>query len=158
MAIRPAAASSSALRKRALLAGYRSGLEETVAAALTARGIGFSYEAHTLRYEIPARVARYSPDFVLDNGIVIETKGIWDSDDRKKIALVREQFPKLDLRLVFTNPNAKIAKGSLTTYASICTKLGIPYAAKAIPAAWLEEAPNAESLALLAHFRKEPKP
>ena len=115
---------SSALRKAALAKGFRSGLEDKVSASLLARGVtNFTYEKHTLRYTIPARVTRYTADFVLANGIVVETKGLWDSTDRKKIGLVREQFPDLDLRLVFSNPNAKITKGSKTSYADICTKL-----------------------------------
>ncbi len=33
------------------------------------------YEGYTLRYTVPAKVGRYTPDFLLPNGIVIETKG-----------------------------------------------------------------------------------
>jgi hypothetical protein len=144
---------ASAVRKRALANGYRSGLEDTVASSLTARGHTYAYEKHVLRYDIPARTARYTPDFVLSNGMVIETKGLWDSDDRKKIALVLEQHPDIDLRIVFSNPNAKISKTSKTSYADVCTKLGIPFAAKDIPSAWLETPLNAASLAAIEKLK-----
>lgn len=144
----------SAVRARALAKGYRSGLEDTVAGSLTARGMSFEYEKYTIPYDVPARTARYTPDLVLENGIVVETKGLWDAQDRKKIALVREQYPLLDLRLVFTNARAKISKVSQTTYAMVCEKLGILFATKDIPSAWLLEPPNRASLAVLESLRK----
>ncbi len=140
---------TSAARARAIKAGYRSGLEDNISKSLQRRGCDFDYEQHTLRYNVPSRISRYTPDFVLPNGIVVESKGLWDAEDRKKIALVREQFPRLDLRMVFSNPNAKITKASKTTYSMVCAKLGIPCAAKDIPSSWLEEPPNGASLALL---------
>jgi hypothetical protein len=142
-------------RSRALAAGYRSGLEETLAETLTRLGVEFTYECHTLRYVVPEKPARYTPDFVLPNGIVVETKGRWVTADRQKIALVRKQHPDIDLRIVFSNPRAKITKVSKTSYADVCDKLGIQYAAKTVPAAWLNEPPNEASIAALAAFLKD---
>jgi hypothetical protein len=146
----------SALRQRAIANGYRSGLEDAVSTSLHKRGCkDFDYEQHTLRYTIPSRVARYTPDFVLPNGIVVETKGWWwPADDRKKIALVVQDWPSLDLRIVFSNPQTPISKGSKTTYAMVCEKFGIPFAKGDIPLSWLEEPPNGASLALLENMRK----
>ena len=145
----------SKVRAAALALGFRSGLEERVADSLRFREIeGFTYEQHTVPYTVPARVSRYTPDFVLPNGIVVETKGRWVTEDRQKIALVRGQYPDLDLRIVFQNPNAKISKASKTSYADICVKLGIPFAPKDIPTSWLKEPPNWESLAILERLRK----
>lgn len=145
---------TSALRRRALAAGYRSGLEEAVSASLRQRGVTASYESHTLRYTVPARKARYTPDFVLPNGIVVETKGRWLAADRQKIALVIAQHPGLELRMVFDNPRQKITKVSKTTYAMICDKLGLKYATRDIPTSWLEEPSHAASLAILKDILK----
>ena len=141
-------------RQRAVAAGYRSGLEEKVAASLRARGAAFTYEQHVIRYDVPSRQARYTPDTVLANGIVVETKGRWVAEDRKKLKLVREQHPLLDLRIVFSRSSTRISKTSATTYAKIAATLGIPYADGDIPQAWLDEPVNEASLALIERFRK----
>lgn len=80
---------------------------------------------------------------MLPNGIIIETKGQFETADRKKHKLIREQFPDLDIRFVFSNPHAKIGKKSKTTYAMWCDRLGIPWASKRIPEEWLSEKPKA---------------
>lgn len=145
----------SSVRARALAAGYRSGLEEKVADSLLRRGCtSFTYESHVIPYIVPARNARYTPDIILPNGIVVETKGLWVVEDRQKIALIRATYPQLDLRIVFSNPKGKIAKGSKTTYADVCVRLGIRFAAKDIPDAWLQEPPNVASFTLLERLRK----
>ncbi len=119
--------------------GWRSGLEEKVAASLEARGVPVLYETETLRYETPATPHKYTPDFLLPNGIRIETKGRFVTADRKKHLLIKKQHPELDLRFVFTNPNAKLYKGSPTSYAAWCEKHGFLYAKRDVPAEWISE-------------------
>jgi hypothetical protein len=119
--------------------GFRSGLEETLAAQLQAAGVPFEYEAHKLAFEEPPKKRHYTPDFHLPNGIVIETKGRFLTADRQKHLLVKAQHPDLDLRFVFSNSKAKISKRSTTTYADWCVKHGFLFADKAAPAAWLKE-------------------
>ena len=119
--------------------GFRSGLEEKVADYLTSKGVGFSFETMKVSYVKPETKHIYTPDFILDNGIIIETKGRWLLDDRKKHILIRKQHPNLDIRILFQNANAKIRKGSKTSYADFCDKHGIPYAHREIPVAWLKE-------------------
>ena len=119
--------------------GFRSGLEEKVAEFLTSKGVKFTYETLKVPYVKPETKHIYTPDFILDNGIIIETKGRWLLDDRKKHLLIRKQRPDLDIRLLFQNANAKISKGSKTSYADFCEKHGIPYAHREIPVAWLKE-------------------
>ena len=119
--------------------GFRSGLEEKVADYLTSKGVGFSFETLKVPYVKPETKHIYTPDFILDNGIIIETKGRWLLDDRKKHILIRKQHPNLDIRILFQNANAKIRKGSKTSYADFCEKHGIPYAHREIPVAWLKE-------------------
>lgn len=124
--------------------GWRSGLEERVGESLAARGVPFFFEMDVIEYEVPAQVRRYTPDFTFTSRsgkkILVETKGRWVRADRLKMKLIVQQFPDLDIRMVFQRPNEKIAKGSKTTYAAWCEKhLGIPWAKGDIPDAWLEE-------------------
>ena len=135
----------SSLKGRA--AGYRSGLEEAVSAQLKELGIPFEYELHVLKYTVPERLAKYTPDFVLPNGIVVETKGRFVTADRTKHRLIKEQFPDLDIRFVFSNPNSTIGKKSKTTYAMWCDRLGIQYAKARIPVEWTKEKPSKSRLA-----------
>lgn len=136
--------------------GFRSGLEKQNAALLKAIGTPFEYETHTVHYIVPETKHRYKPDFVLPNGIVIETKGEWETADRKKHKLIRAQYPDLDVRLVFGNPNATIGKKSKTTYAMYCQRLGIPFAAKRIPYAWVNEKPDKRRLEALKKATTSP--
>lgn len=119
---------------------FRSGLEDKVSKQLEAKGIKFDYELWKIPYVIPASNHTYTPDFLLPNGIFVETKGLWESDDRKKHLLIREQYPQLDIRIVFSSSRTKIYKGSPTSYAEWCEKNGIKFADKLIPVDWLKEA------------------
>lgn len=121
-------------------AAYRSGLEEANAKLLASFGITpVLYEQFTITYLIPSRETHYTPDFVLPNGIVIETKGRFLPEDRQKHILIKEQHPELDLRFVFSNSNAKLYKGSPTSYAQWCQKFGFKYADRHIPESWVRE-------------------
>jgi|TARA_R100000030_G_scaffold56620_1_gene42609 hypothetical protein len=126
------------VRQRALRAGYRSGLEQDTAKFLKKRGIGFTYEEMKIKWVDP-KTKTYTPDFVLDNGIIIETKGRFISPDRAKHLAVRDQYPELDIRFVFTNSKSKLYKGSKTTYGMWCNKYDFKYADRYIPEAWLKE-------------------
>ena len=118
---------------------YRSGLEDKVSKQLESKGVKFDYELWSIPYVIPASDHKYTPDFLLPNGIFVEAKGLWDSDDRKKHLLIREQYPDLDIRLVFSSSRSKLYKGSPTSYAEFCEKHGILFADKLIPVDWLKE-------------------
>jgi len=119
---------------------FRSGLEDKVSAQLEAKGVGFRYEELYIPYVIPASNHKYTPDFVMFNNIIVETKGIFDSEDRKKHLLIQAQFPQLDIRFVFSSSRAKLYKGSPTSYADWCVKNGFQFADKLIPVEWLKEA------------------
>jgi len=128
--------------------GFRSGLEEANAAELDSFGVPYTYEAEKIEYIKPERVARYTPDFIIRENIdgtprtkplIIETKGRFLTADRQKHLLIKDQFPELDIRFVFNNPNTRISKKSKTTYAMWCEKHGFQYAKGSIPAEWLQE-------------------
>lgn len=110
-----------------------------IAEQLKRRGIKAKYEGYTLKFTQPAKERRYTPDFILPNGIIIETKGRFVTADRTKHVYIKANHPDLDIRFVFSNPNSKIGKKSQTTYAMWCDKHGFSYAAKLIPEAWLKE-------------------
>ena len=119
---------------------YRSGLEERNAEVIRSyTGKRAAYEMYTLAYTVPSRVAHYTPDFILPNGIVIETKGRFLPDDRQKHILIKRQYPDLEIRFVFTNSKTKLYRGSPTSYAQWCEKYGFRYADKVIPEAWFTE-------------------
>ncbi len=119
--------------------GYRSGFENKVASALSEQKVKFQYEVTQIEYVKPETHHKYTVDFTLPNGILIETKGRWTLEDRKKHLLIKQQHPELDIRFVFQNPNGKIRKGSKTTYADFCDKNGILWADKDIPLEWLSK-------------------
>lgn len=124
--------------------GFRSGLEDKNAAHLEKLiGEPVPFESFKIKYEIPASMHTYTPDFILPNGIIIETKGRWLPADRTKHLLVRAQWPQLDIRMVFTSSKARIAPGAKTTMAQFCEKHGIQYSDKLVPREWvLEDGPE----------------
>jgi predicted nuclease of restriction endonuclease-like RecB superfamily len=98
-------------------------------------GVDYEYESTQVPYVIRHN---YTPDFLLPNGIYLETKGYWDPEDRRKIKAVKEQNPELDIRMVFQTPYNRISKRSKTTYAQWCDRLGIPWCQFTdIPLNWL---------------------
>jgi hypothetical protein len=130
---------SSKTRQAAIRAGYRSGLEERIASHLDDLKVKYTFEEMKIKFEQPAKIRTYTPDFVLPNGIIVESKGRFTSEDRKKHELIKKQHPEMDIRFVFQNSNAKLRKGSPTTYAMWCDKRGFLYAEKLIPEDWIKE-------------------
>ena len=130
--------SKSKVRKNAIKHGYRSGFEHKVADQLNEQKIKFEYETTVIDYIKPQTEHTYTIDFTLPNGILVETKGRWVIEDRKKHLLIKKQHPELDIRLVFQNAKTKIRKGSKTTYADWCNKNGIIWAEKNIPKSWFK--------------------
>jgi hypothetical protein len=119
--------------------GFKSGLEESISNQIDSKGIKVEYETEKVSYSIPASEHTYHPDFLLPNGIFVETKGRFVIADRKKHILIKAQHPELDIRFVFTNSRNKINKSSKTTYADWCEKNGFKYADKHIPEEWFSE-------------------
>jgi len=128
----------SKARAAAIKHGYRSGFEHKVADQLKESKTAFEYETTVIDYIKPETHHKYTVDFTLPNGILVETKGRWVLEDRKKHMLIKQQHPELDIRIVFQNPRGKIRKGSKTTYADYCDKNGIVWAEKEIPTDWLK--------------------
>ena len=119
-----------------LKAKYRSGLEKQTALVLSECQKKVRYELLKIEWE-DLRYRTYTPDFQLDNGIFIETKGIFDSEDRRKHIEVRRQHPELDIRFVFSNAKAKLYKGAKSRYCDWCEKNDFLYSHRLIPQEWL---------------------
>ena len=100
--------------------------------------IKFEDEKRRIKWQ-DLRFKTYTPDVVLDNGIIIETKGRFIHSDRTKHLMVKAQHPEHDIRFVFSNPAAKLYKGSKTTYGDWCTKNGFKLAKEIIPVEWTKE-------------------
>lgn len=111
-----------------------------MAGDLRNRGVPFEFEKLKLAYTTPATPHKYTPDFELPNGIIVETKGRFLPADRKKHLLVKQQHPGRDIRFVFSRSKTTISKGSKTTYADWCVKNGFKFSDRTIPQAWIDEA------------------
>lgn len=130
--------------------GYRSGAEELLAESLTKSGVGFKYESLKLEYEKLIRkgkckdcdgkkvvkIATYTPDFILDNGIIIEYKGRLTAQDRTKLVAVRKSNPTVHIKLLFGSDN-KLAKNNNKRYSQWATENGFDYAIGSPPRRWL---------------------
>jgi hypothetical protein len=110
----------------------RNAFERNLGAQLKKAKIEFEYEPIKIQY-----VKNYIPDFVLDNGTIIEAKGRFIHDDAAKMIAVKTQHPELDIRFVFYNAHAKISRSKLT-YANWADKNGFPWADGRIPEEWLK--------------------
>tara|TARA_R110002153_G_scaffold180391_2_gene333833 strand:+ start:858 stop:1319 length:462 start_codon:yes stop_codon:yes gene_type:complete len=118
--------------------GYRSGLEVKLSDYLKEKGVDFTYEAIKIEWEDLA-YRTYTPDFGLDNGIIIESKGMFTAADRRKHLAIQKQHPDLDIRFVFENSRRKLRKGAKSTYAEWCIKYSFLYYDRIIPEDWLKE-------------------
>lgn len=127
---------------------YRSKLEERIAKQLDQAGVEYEYEGGWVRYVVPARDAKYLPDFRFKKGILIEAKGRFGHDkgdasgakERQKLILLKQQHPELDIRIVFQNAKKPIYRGSKTSYARWAQDNGFLYADKGeVPAEWIKE-------------------
>lgn len=112
----------------------RSGFERTLSTQLKSSKVRFGYETLKVPYVI-AHV--YNPDFILDNGIIIEAKGRFMKGDTAKMKAVKLQNPHLDIRFVFMDAQKPIS-GQKQTHAAWAEKNGFPWADKRIPEDWLK--------------------
>ena len=138
-------ATISKRRLHGIVHGYRSGLEEKISRQIEDAGLAVEYEKDKLEDEWPSRKSKYTPDFRLPKQggfFYVETKGRFTVSDRQKHLLLKSQLPDIEIRFVFSNANAKLYKGSSTSYAQWCDEHGFLYAHKVIPDDWLTEGDN----------------
>lgn len=124
----------------------RSGFELEVAEMLQQHDIAYNYEQESFPWVetvpnaycpdcgTPAVATRsYTPDFFLENGIIIEAKGRFTVKDRKIALSMRDQ--DIPVKMVFQFNN-KLSRKSKTRYSEWCEKHGIDYAIRQIPVEW----------------------
>jgi len=124
--------------RKARASGFRSGLEQTIAKQIKQARHKIRYEVMKIKW-VDFSIRSYTPDFVLDNGIILEVKGFWSTSDRRKHVEIKRQHEELDIRLVFENSKRKIRKGSKTTYGDWCKKKEILFCDRVVPKIWLKE-------------------
>ena len=110
--------------------------EKRVALQLKEAGVPYAYEKAKLKYHV-AKDHTYTADFCLDDGMIIEVKGLFEPKDRVKHLLIKEQHPNTDIRFLFDNSAKKLSKTSKTTYGMWCDKNNFKYADKVVPKEWL---------------------
>ena len=116
----------SKTRKKALKAGFRSAFEQNVYNDLTRAKVEFEYEPkdRQLVYYNKIKDAMclkclncdiiqkhlYLPDFFIEKrNTVLETKGRFTAQDRKKMLLVKENNPSIRIVMLFMT-NGKVTK------------------------------------------------
>ena len=133
--------SPHSVRREAIKYGYRSGLEHAISLYLKEHKHTYGYESLKIEWE-DLRYRTYTPDFELDNGIIIETKGIFSAADRRKHIEIQRQHPKLDIRFVFSNAKQRLYKGAKSRYCDWCEQKNFKWAHRVIPEGWLLEKGN----------------
>ena len=117
---------------------FRSGFEEKTATFLDEHGIKYGYETDKIPFLQPEMKRNYIPDFVM-TGWYLECKGRFLAADRKKMLMVKEQNPKILVRILLQR-DIPIRKGSKTLLSTWCAKHGFDYAVSptgAVPARWI---------------------
>lgn len=102
--------------------GYKSMSEVRYAVRMKHYNIPFKYESITMVYQYKPQ--KYTPDFELENGIILEYKGKLDGPTRKKMLAIKNSNPDKDIRIVLEKPNNRIYAGSKTRYFQWCERHG----------------------------------
>jgi hypothetical protein len=79
------------VRREAIKYGYRSGLEHSISLYLTELKHNYSYESIKIEWE-DLSYRTYTPDFILSNGIIVETKGRFLTADRMKHLAIKNNI------------------------------------------------------------------
>lgn len=132
----------------------RSGFEAKLTNRLAEMNVPYEYEAVRIPFTPAPKVRHYTPDIILPNGLIIEIKGRFMSDDRQKHKYIKEQYPNLDIRFVFMRATQKLTKTSKTSYGDWCKSYGFKYAEGVIPKAWIEEPMNEVNLKYIKEWKE----
>lgn len=144
------------MAKRPILveAAFKSDLERKVADQLDGAGVKYGHESQWVHYNVPAREAKYLPDFSFEgSSILIEAKGRFGggnprfkapatdgAKERQKLVLLKEQHPELEIRIVFERASTPIYKGSKTSYGKWATDHGFKWSDKGVvPPEWIKD-------------------
>ncbi len=78
--------------------------EQKVMSNLTAQGVEFEFEPHSLPYSV---TRDYIPDLLIGE-MYIEIKGYFRQDAQRKMRAVKKQHPTKDIRFLFQRAEATI--------------------------------------------------
>ena len=78
--------------------------EQKVMSNLTAQGVEFEFEPHSLPYSV---TRDYIPDLLIGE-MYIEIKGYFRQDTQRKMRAVKKQHPTKDIRFLFQRAEATI--------------------------------------------------
>lgn len=129
---------------------FRSRFEYNIAMTLWNKGIKFEYERESWEYHADVyqgmcadcggnkviSMRKYTPDFFLPNGLVVEAKGRLDPPTRTQLLAVMESNPDKELVLLFAKDNW-MTKAHKNRYSDWCEKHNIDYSIGSIPDEWL---------------------
>jgi len=91
--------------------------ERDVAIILSEMGIKWlkpTTKKHVLKYQRDGEIKSYTPDFYIEDGdFYVEVKGYWWGDDKRKMELVKEYNPTIDILLVEENEYREIISGNV---------------------------------------------
>ena len=114
--------------------------EQKVMSNLTAKGVEFTFEPHSLTYSV---TRDYIPDLLIGE-MYVEIKGYFRQDAQRKMRAVKKQHPEKDIRFLFQRADATIqgAKkrkdGTKMTCREWAERYGFQYAeGEEIPNQWI---------------------
>lgn len=94
--------------------GFRSTWEANIARILNYKNLVWQYEEEFIPLDISNSKLKitpnYVPDFVLEDGTIIEVKGFWDARSKKKISLFLEQYPQRKIIIIDCDTYINIEK------------------------------------------------
>ena len=117
---------------------FRSKFEKRIWENAGDRKLDYEPQSPVISYHT---TARYIPDFRLPNGVLVESKGYFNSRDRGKMLRVKAQNPGLDLRILFQRAHNRITKSpNSLTYAEWAQKHGFIWGeGDTIPEEWFDD-------------------
>lgn len=135
-------------KKKILYRGVKmaSRSEVIFAEDMDAKGIPWIYEPEKFDWIPPKK--KYTVDFKVKKKdgsyFYVEYKGYFRTEDKTKMAAIKRQYPKLDIRFVFANPHKPVEgaqprkDGTKLTNAEWAEKNGYLWADKTIPEEWMK--------------------
>jgi hypothetical protein len=122
-------------QKHAAMCGMRSMGEVYCAANMDQLKIPYQYEAVTLTYQHAPQ--KYTPDFILPNGFIVEFKGKMTAEVRKKLVSIKRSNPEKKIGIVFQKANNKLSsRPNATRYWEWAEANGYLWSEAYVPKAW----------------------
>lgn len=125
----------------------RGKFEPKVLSDLDNRSKLYVYEPFALNYTLEGK---YKPDLVLSSGVIVELKGKFTPEDRRKMIAVKQAHPDKDIRIVFQKLKATVVgatrrkDGTKLTCEQWARSSGFLYAEGTVPESWFDMEPIEE--------------